>query len=103
LPHRAGHGIFIVDTFRGVSEEISVTTTIQKWGNSLALRIPKAVARDVPLKNGSTVNLAVRGGKMIVEPAPAPKYHLDDLLKGVSKKNIHRSVDTGPATGQEVW
>lgn len=80
-----------------------MTTTIQKWGNSLALRIPKTVARDVPLKNGSPVNLVVRDGKVIIELVRTPKYHLDDLLKGVSKKNIHRSVDTGPAVGQEVW
>ena len=44
-----------------------MTTTIQKWGNSLALRIPKNVARDVQLENGSVVNLAVRGGKVVVE------------------------------------
>jgi antitoxin MazE len=80
-----------------------MTTTIQKWGNSLALRIPKTVAHDVPLKNGSPVNLAVRDGKIIVELVKTPKYDLDDLLKGVSKKNLHRSVETGPAVGREVW
>jgi antitoxin MazE len=80
-----------------------VNATIQKWGNSLALRIPKAVARDTKLKNGSVVNLAVRKGMVVIEPAKKAKYQLDDLLKGVSKKNIHRSVDTGPAVGREVW
>jgi antitoxin MazE len=80
-----------------------MTTTIQKWGNSLALRIPKALARDTHLENGSVVNLAVRDGKVIIEPTTKAKYQLDDLLKGVSKKNIHRSVDTGPAVGREVW
>jgi antitoxin MazE len=80
-----------------------VNATIQKWGNSLALRIPKAVARDTQLENGSVVNLAVREGKVIIEPARRAKYRLDELLKGVSKKNIHRCVDTGPAVGREVW
>jgi antitoxin MazE len=80
-----------------------MTTTIQKWGNSLAVRIPKALARDIQLENGSVVNLAVREGKVIIEPAKKPKYQLDDLLKGVTKKNSHRSVDTGPAVGREVW
>lgn len=80
-----------------------MTTTIQKWGNSLALRIPKSVAREMPLKSGSLVNLVVRDGAVIIELAKTPKYHLDDLLKGVSKKNIHASVDTGPAAGREVW
>ena len=80
-----------------------MNATIQKWGNSLALRIPKTVARDTQLKNGSIVNLAVRKGTVIIEPVKKTKYRLDDLLKGVSKKNIHDSVDTGPPVGREVW
>ena len=80
-----------------------MTSKIQKWGNSLALRIPKALARDIQLENGSVVNLSIREGAVVIEPARKPKYELDDLLKGVSKKNIHRSVATGPAVGQEVW
>jgi antitoxin MazE len=80
-----------------------MNATIQKWGNSLALRIPKAVARDVQLENGSQVNLAVQNGRVIIEPTQTPKYRLEDLLNGISKKNVHRSVDTGPAVGREVW
>jgi antitoxin MazE len=80
-----------------------MNATIQKWGNSLAMRIPKAVARDVHLETGCVVNLAVRDGRVIIEPARKAKYQLDELLKGVSKKNIHRSVDTGPAVGREAW
>ena len=80
-----------------------MNATIQKWGNSLALRIPKAVARDTHLENGSVVSLAVRQGKVVIEPAQKGKYRLDDLLKGVSKKNLHKSVNTGPAVGREAW
>ena len=80
-----------------------MNATIQKWGNSLALRIPKTVARDVQLENGSQVNLAVQDGKVIIEPARTAKYRLNDLLNGISKKNVHRSVNTGPAVGREVW
>ena len=80
-----------------------MNATIQKWGNSLALRIPKAVARETQLENGSVVNLAIRKGMVIIEPSKKAKYQLDALLKGVSKKNIHRCVDTGPAVGREVW
>ena len=80
-----------------------MTTTIQKWGNSLALRIPKAVAHDTCLGSGSVVNLTVEEGRVIIEPVRKVKYSLDALLKGVSKKNIHPSVDTGPAVGREAW
>ena len=80
-----------------------MNATIQKWGNSLAVRIPKAVARDTRLANGSVVDLTVQEGKVIIEAARKRKYRLEDLLKGMSKKNIHASVDTGPAVGREVW
>jgi antitoxin MazE len=76
---------------------------IQKWGNSLALRIPKAVARDTHLENGSVVSLAVRQGKVVIEPARKTDYRLDELLKGVTRKNLHPNIDTGPAVGREVW
>jgi antitoxin MazE len=77
--------------------------TIQKWGNSLALRIPKAVARDTHLESGSIVNLNVQQGKVVLEPVRKPKYRLEDLLEGVTKKNIHPSIDMGPPVGREVW
>jgi antitoxin MazE len=80
-----------------------MNATIQRWGNSLAVRIPKAVARDTRLANGSVVDLTVQEGKVVIEPIPRPKYRLEDLLQGISKKNIHPSVDTGPAVGREVW
>ncbi len=80
-----------------------MTAKIQKWGNSLALRIPKTVARDTKLENGSAVNLAVHGGKIVVEPLGKHQFQLDDLLKDVTKKNVHAAVDTGPAVGREVW
>jgi antitoxin MazE len=75
---------------------------IKKWGNSLAIRIPKALARDAHLESGSVVSLSVCGGAIIVEPANNRKYELGDLLKVVSRKNIHRSVRTGSAVGSEM-
>ena len=80
-----------------------MAVTIRKWGNSLAVRIPKALARHAHLQSGSVVSLSVRGGAIIIEPANKRRCELDDLLKRVSKKNIHRSVDTGRAVGCEVW
>lgn len=78
-------------------------TKIQKWGNSLALRIPKSFAEETHLHTGAVVDLAVKDGRLIVEPIPPPRYSLDDLLEGVTKKNRHAEVDTGDATGKEVW
>jgi antitoxin MazE len=80
-----------------------MNATVRTWGNSLALRIPKSVAHDTHLGSGSVVNLTVQEGKVIVEPVRKAKYTLDELLSGISKKNLHSSVDTGPAVGREAW
>ena len=76
---------------------------IQKWGNSLALRIPKTFAKDAHLATGSEVDLSFHDGKIVVDPDPAPHYSLASLLKGVTSKNRHSEVDTGEAVGQEAW
>jgi antitoxin MazE len=75
--------------------------TIQKWGNSLALRIPKSFAIHSSIEQGSVVDLSLDNGRMIVEPTK--EYSLDDLLARVTKKNIHTEVDFGAPQGKEVW
>jgi antitoxin MazE len=76
---------------------------IQKWGNSLALRIPKTFAEDANLKQNSQVEVSVSEGKLVVAPVSRSKLSLEKLLAGVTSENIHAEVDTGPATGNEVW
>lgn len=76
---------------------------VQKWGNSLALRIPKAFARDAQLENNSLVEISLVDGQIIVTPVQAPRWTLEELLAGITKKNIHHEVDAGPAVGNEVW
>jgi len=78
-------------------------TRIQKWGNSLALRIPRAFAREVGLERGTSVELSLRQGKVVIEPVEEPPLTLEQLLEGVTKENLHREVDTGPAVGEEAW
>lgn len=78
-------------------------TRVQKWGNSLALRIPKSFAAEVGLDPNSSVEMSLRNGKLIVVPADTPKFTLKQLLSQVTKKNLHYEVDTGQAVGGEVW
>ena len=78
-------------------------TRVQKWGNSLALRIPKPLANQIGLEPNSPVELTLRGSKLVIEPRSADDMNLDDLLARVTKDNIHGEVDTGPPTGREVW
>ncbi len=78
-------------------------TSIQKWGNSLALRIPKAMAEDVQVEEGASVNLAVENGCLVVIPAAKTPGNLRSLLKQVTPENLHGEVDTGAPAGREVW
>ena len=78
-------------------------TRIQKWGNSLGLRIPKSFAAEAQVEAGSQVDISVDDGQLIVRPVRRPKYVLSDLLKAVNAKNVHREVETGDSVGREVW
>ncbi len=78
-------------------------TKIQKWGNSLAIRIPKAFGKEAHVANGTPVALSVEDGKIVIAPHVQPEYRLEDLLKGITTKNIHAEVETGSPVGREVW
>ncbi|WP_076792830.1 AbrB/MazE/SpoVT family DNA-binding domain-containing protein [Chlorobium sp. KB01] len=78
-------------------------TKVQKWGNSLALRIPKALALGTQLENDSFVELTVVDGQLIVKPVVTPGWSLEALLAGINDGNLHHEVDTGEAIGNEVW
>ena len=78
-------------------------TKVQKWGNSLALRIPKAFALDAQIINNSFVEMSILEGQIIIKPIPVADFTLDELLAGINEDNIHHEVDTGFAVGNEVW
>jgi antitoxin MazE len=78
-------------------------TRIQKWGNSLGLRIPKPLAEEVGLYHNSPVELSLLDGKLVISPIIKSSYRLEELLSQVNEENLHYEVDTGPATGGEVW
>ena len=78
--------------------------TILKWGNSLAFRLPSAIARQLEVREGSTVTYQVDGRRLVIEPAeaPLPEFTLDDLRKAVRKTRV-KLVKWGPPRGREVW
>jgi antitoxin MazE len=78
-------------------------TKVQKWGNSLALRIPKAFAEDARLESDSIVEVTLRNGQLVVKPVASPEWTLEKLLAGVTKKNLHHEVDSGVPVGKESW
>jgi antitoxin MazE len=75
---------------------------VQRWGNSLAIRIPKAYAADLRVEAGSVVDLDVLEAKLVVTPEPVVPS-LDALLARVTPDNVHGETDVGPAVGREAW
>ncbi len=78
-------------------------TRVQKWGNSLALRIPKSFATEVGLQTDSSVDVSLVKGKLVIAPIVKRKLTLRALLAQVTDDNLHREVDTGSAIGNEAW
>ena len=80
-----------------------MNTTVQKWGNSLALRIPRSVAEDIRLHQGSVVDMTLVAGKIVVKPRRQRHYALAQLLRGVTRRNRHTALNWGERVGQEAW
>ena len=78
-------------------------TRIQKWGNSLGLRIPRSFAAEARVAEGATVDLSVENGRLLVRPLRGRRYSLNGLLRHVSRRNLHGEVATGGAVGREAW
>jgi antitoxin MazE len=78
-------------------------TKVQKWGNSLALRLPKAVADEANVQLDSPVEITVRDHEIVIRPVAKKKYDLNKLLAGITPENVHGEVDLGKPVGKEVW
>lgn len=78
-------------------------TTLSKWGNSLAVRIPQAIAAQAGLAAGDSVALAVDATRGIVVRSARRKYDLSELVSKITPKNRHRETDWGQPQGKESW
>lgn len=78
-------------------------TQIKKWGNSLALRIPKLLAEQLDIKTDTEVEIVVEDGQMVIKPLPEPTLTLEEMLAQITDENLHEEVETGTAVGGEVW
>jgi len=79
-----------------------MVTKIQKWGNSLGVRIPKSFAQEAKVEAGSTVDLAVKRGQLVIIPIKPREYSLEALLAGIKPSNLHAEVETGELLGREL-
>jgi antitoxin MazE len=78
-------------------------TRIRRWGNSLALRLPKSVAEEVGVAENDTVELGVEDGRIFVTRHTPKRFVLDDLLRGITRTNRHEEIATDSPRGREVW
>jgi len=73
---------------------------IKKWGNSLGVVIPKVIANDFNLKDGSSVEIENSNGNIIISPK---RNNLTDMLSQINSSNIHDEADFGHTSGKEIW
>jgi antitoxin MazE len=78
-------------------------TQIRKWGNSLALRIPRSLAGQSGLMQGSEVELTIEDGRLIVKPISSWEVELQELLDRMDPDSLHGEIDFGPPVGNEAW
>ena len=79
-----------------------MVTKVQKWGNSLGVRIPKAIAEDAEIREGTNVDLIAKDGRLVIAPVKR-RYTLKDLVSKITPENRHAETDWGGPTGREVW
>jgi antitoxin MazE len=80
-----------------------MATTIAKWGNSLAIRIPQNLAKEINLTEGSEVELVLIDGNLVIKPRTRHRYSLQDLIEAITPENLHHEMDSGVAVGNEIW
>ena len=78
-------------------------TQIKKWGNSLALRIPKSFALNANLRQDELVDLTIDEERIVITPIGQKEYSLAELLDRVNESNLHGEFDTGAPVGKEIW
>jgi antitoxin MazE len=76
---------------------------VAKWGNSLAVRIPQHLAKEIGLIDGAEVELVAIDGNLTIKPRRQKQYSLEELIAGITPENRHAEVDTGVSVGEEVW
>ncbi len=82
---------------------MKTTSKVKKWGNSLAIRVPKSIVQDLGLTIDSQLVIVSNGKTATIEPQADKLLTLADLLKGVTPQNIHKEVDWGEPVGKEIW
>jgi antitoxin MazE len=80
-----------------------MVATVAKWGNSLAIRLPQHLVKEIHLTEGAEVDLVVIDGNLVIKPRIRKRYSLEDLISAITPENLHTEVESGIAVGNEAW
>ena len=81
-------------------------TEFLKWGNSLALRVPSAFAKELGASEGKPAEMTIEDGALVIKvakPRRHRRYRLEDLIVGITEENRHGELDWGRPVGKEIW
>jgi antitoxin MazE len=81
----------------------NMVAIVAKWGNSLAIRIPQNLAKEIHLAEGSEIDLDIVDGSLVVKPRIRKRYSLDELVNDITLDNLHSEIDSGASVGNEFW
>ena len=76
---------------------------LQKWGNSLAVRIPRSFAAETGMADQGEIEMSLEDGGIVLRPVRAPTYSLDELVARITADNRQGEVEAGPGVGGEAW
>lgn len=76
---------------------------VQKWGNSLAVRIPKPFADEMKLAEGTSIQMMNKEGELVITLPKEPVWTFEALLSRVAEENLHDEWEIGPTVGKEAW
>jgi len=76
---------------------------VKKWGNSASVRIPAAIMRAAHVELDEPVDVREESGRIVIEPVRRKEYDLDELVKGITRGNLHAEIDFGRPVGKEAW
>jgi antitoxin MazE len=76
-------------------------TIVKNWGNSLGIRIPNTIVKELSLEDGSFVDIRDKGKEIVIKPKEKDK--LLKILNKINEKNVHGEVGTDGPMGNEIW
>lgn len=80
-----------------------MVATVARWGNSLAVRIPQHVVKEIQLSEGTEVDLLIIDGNLVIKPLSHRRYSLEELVSAITSENLHSEIESGSAVRNEAW